>query len=456
MKLYDSESNPISLGEQIGKGGEGSVYTIANSASYVAKIYHQAITSDKEDKIQAMVVNKLDLAEFTAWPISALKSRNRVVGFLMSRISGYRELHELYGPAHRKKYFPSADWPFLIFTARNLAAIFGSIHSYNHLIGDVNQRGILVSGQATCKLIDTDSFQIRLGQKVYTCDVGTPHFIPPELQGKSLRGVIRTQNHDNFGLAVLIFQLLFMGRHPFAGRYLGAGDMPIERAIKEHRFAFGLGAASKQVKPPPNAVGLSTCSPELAYLFESAFAETAVSTERRPDTQAWIKALDHFLRSLKQCTLNSSHKYYRELSSCPWCYLEGLGITYFYLDLSTKGSAQQLDVAEIWSKIIDILIPDLPDLPVVNSSKYSARPLPDHAVPPTGLLGVINSVFDFHDDRGERKKRESTLWQLEQAWEQLEALWLTLNFDSEFSQIRSHLERVYHDYQGISDRYKDE
>jgi len=456
MKLYDSDNNPVSLGEKFGTGGEGSVYTIANNPNYVAKIYHQAISSEKSDKIQAMVVNKLDLPDFTAWPISALKRQNRVVGFLMPKVFGCRELHELYGPAHRKKYFPSADWPFLIFTARNLASIFGSVHSYNHVIGDVNQRGILVSEKATCKLIDTDSFQISLGQKIYTCDVGTPHFIPPELQGKALRGVIRTQNHDNFGLAVLIFQLVFMGRHPFAGRYLGAGDMPIEKAIKDHRFAFGLGAASKQIKPPPNAVGLSTCSSELASLFELAFSEAAASTAKRPDTKAWITALDHFLHSLKQCTINPVHKYYRELSSCPWCYLEGLGITYFYLNSSVQNSVQQLDIDKIWSKIVNIKIPDLSRLPVVNSNNYSARPLPNYAVPPTGLFGVLNAVFDFHDDRGERRKRESTLWQFKQAWDQLESLWLSLQFDGEFNQIRSNLERIYYDYQGLSDRYKDE
>jgi len=35
-------------------------------------------------------------------------------------------------------------------------------------------------------------------------------------------------------------------------------------------------------------------------------------------------------------------------------------------------------------------------------------------------------------------------------------LWLSLQFDGEFNQIRSNLERIYYDYQGLSDRYKDE
>ena len=82
------------------------------------------------------------------------------------------------------------------------------------------------------RLIGCDSFQITAGGRCFTCDVGVPMFTPPELQERSLTGVIRSENHDNFGLAVVIFQVLFMGSHPFAGRRPGGGDMPIEQAIK--------------------------------------------------------------------------------------------------------------------------------------------------------------------------------------------------------------------------------
>ena len=40
-------------------------------------------------------------------------------------------------------------------------------------------------------------------------------------------------NHDNFGLAVLIFQLLFMGRHPFSGRYQRPGRHALSNARLE-------------------------------------------------------------------------------------------------------------------------------------------------------------------------------------------------------------------------------
>lgn len=84
--------------------------------------------------------------------------------------------------------------------------------------------------------------------------------------------MLRTQNHDAFGLAVLIFQILFMGRHPFSGQYLGAGDMSLERAIQELRFAYGSGAAARLMRQPPFTPDLATASPQVALLFERSFS----------------------------------------------------------------------------------------------------------------------------------------------------------------------------------------
>ena len=132
-------------------------------------------------------------------------------------------------------------------------------------------------------LIDCDWYQIADGARLFTCDVGVPHFTAPELQGQSFRGLQRTPQHDAFGLAVLVFHLLFMGRHPFAGRYLGKGDMPVERAIKEGRFAYGPHADGVQMTPPPHSLRLSQVPDEIAGLFERAFQAagwTAGPTER--------------------------------------------------------------------------------------------------------------------------------------------------------------------------------
>lgn len=203
----------------------------------------------------------------------------------MPRIESHQPIHKLYSPAHRKIDFARADWSFLIHTARNLAAALETIHAAGHVVGDLNQGNIYVSNEATVKLIDCDSIQIQLNGTAYLCEVGVAHFTPPELQNKTFHGVLRRPNHDNFGLAVLSFHLLFMGRHPFAGRYLGMGEMPIEKAILESRFAFSKKAESRQMEPPPNTFPLECASKPIANLFERAFDSQSGYRDSRPTAE---------------------------------------------------------------------------------------------------------------------------------------------------------------------------
>ena len=100
----------------------------------------------------------------------------------------------------------------------------------------------------------------------------------------------RTTNHDNFGLAVLLFHLLFLGRHPYAGRYLGHGEMPIERAIEEFRFAFGVNARSLQMAPPPGTLDMDQIAPALAPLFERTFNRGSEQPGVRPSAKQWYDA----------------------------------------------------------------------------------------------------------------------------------------------------------------------
>ncbi|MFM7447011.1 MAG: hypothetical protein ACKO24_00230 [Leptolyngbyaceae cyanobacterium] len=459
MKLYDHQNKTILLGEELGRGGEGSVYSINGDTANVAKLYHKAVTSEKAEKLKTMVVNGLDLSRFTAWPSATLhdKPGSTVKGFIMPRITGHREVHELYGPAHRKVHFPQADWSFLIHSARNVAAAFQAIHDSGYTIGDVNQSGILISQQAVCRLIDTDSFQISLGNKVYYCEVGTPHFTPPELQNKTFRGVLRKENHDNFGLAVIIFQLLFMGRHPFAGRYLGSGDMSIERAIQEYRFAFGSHASTKQMAPPPNTLDLRVCTLPVAQLFERAFGEEGTYKENRPKAEDWVNQLDVLRSELRSCNQNGVHKYHKGLSSCPWCALENVSGTVYFLTYTSSGSSQsKFNLEDIWSEIQLIKIPSLIQLPDVNSIRFEPTPLPEYAKPPTGFMGFINLIFKFHNDKGERKRRESILNQAEQEWKILEERHqsIKLKADSFSSLIYQNLQNLYNEYINLPNQYQ--
>ncbi len=119
----------------------------------------------------------------------------------MAKVVNREPIHKLYSPAHRKQDFPKAAWDFLLYVARNTAAAFSTLHAQGHVIGDVNQGNVVVGADSKVTLIDCDSFQIRASNTLHLCEVGVPHFTPPELQGtSSFASTQRTENHDNFGL----------------------------------------------------------------------------------------------------------------------------------------------------------------------------------------------------------------------------------------------------------------
>ena len=349
--ILDGKSQPVRLGALIGRGGEGEVYELAMDRNLAAKIYFNALSKQKIEKIRLMVAMRNPrLEKLAAWPQGVLTRRSgETIGFVMPRIVDRTDIHHLYSPKGRCTLFMRADWRFLLRAAANTARAFRVVHEAGCVIGDVNHGSILVGQDATLRLIDCDSFQVISGNRKFLCEVGVETFTPPELQGKNFKEIIRTPNHDNFGLAVMVFLMLFMGRHPFAGRYLAQGDMTIARAIREYRFAYGSRRASVLMEAPPSTPPLSIVGDDVACLFERAFARDA-TLGGRPEASTWASALEALEKRTKQCGVHPSHWYLSNLQSCPWCRMEGeAGVSLFPWIAQQTGTTFNLEI--LWAQI---------------------------------------------------------------------------------------------------------
>lgn len=358
LEFFNQTGKPIHLAKKLASGGEGDIYEIGPGSDLLAKIYKPEILRGRqgelEKKLPSMIALSNDLLlKHTAWPLDALynKQTRRLAGFVMRRKEG-TEIHQLYGPKSRIRDFPDAGWNFLIHTAINLAGVIELIHNYGHVIGDINARSVFVSKTAIVQLIDCDSFQIVVGSEKFPCHVGFPEFTPPELQNRSLHGLLRSQGHDSFGLAVLIFYLLFMGRHPFAGQYLGKGDKDLSESIREYRFAYGAGALSRNVRQPPGSPSLETVPRQIAMLFERAFD----SSHNRPAPTEWRSALIDLSHNLVRC--NDGHYYLKSLADCPWCKLEReFGLKFFLGTILQNLGWRDFDLATVWRETSGITLP---------------------------------------------------------------------------------------------------
>ena len=323
-RLVDEQGRPLRLGHKLGEGGEGAVYRLAGDSSQAIKIYPSPLTAERTQKIKILTqFSQADINQFTAWPSDlVLDEEGRACGLLLPVVEHGKDIHHLYTPSSRRKHFPTADWRFLVHVSGNVARAFAAVHTLGLVIGDVNPGSILVLGDGTTRLIDVDSFQVPVpGGRPLLCTVAVPLFLPPELNQAPLNSVVRTPDHDAFGLAITIFQLLMLGRHPYAGRFLGTGEMPIERAIAEHRFAFSTHAADRQMQRPPNTVGTEILPSRVAALFESAFAPPS-HRRLRPSASEWVQTLDQLAAELAHCQRNPKHYYPRSTSLCPWCDFE--------------------------------------------------------------------------------------------------------------------------------------
>lgn len=400
--------------KRVGKGGEGEVFAISNMPGFAVKAYLPGIGPEREKKIRAMVdIRIADNAPTVAFPHQiVVDGRGTFVGFVMRLVEKHKEIHELQTPSSRQRHFPKADYSFIVRVALNIARVFTQVHATGCIVGDINQRGILVSTNATVALIDADSFQITNGSQRFLCLVGVPEYTPPELQGKPLKSIVRTTDHDAFGLAVCLFQLLCMDRHPFSGHFTGKTEMPLEKAIAEYRFAYS--SRNTGMIAPPGTVRLDDLTPKVAQLFEAAFSPNHVGN--RPSASMWIDALSELEASLRACSRNKLHRYARNAKECPWCRMEAEFGRPLFLDTDftnihvQKGRLDPatgyiLDIPALMSAInavslppyISVAIPQLPSKP--ERSQAAADALSKQRLGPAAKIAgvgvLLGALFAF-------------------------------------------------------------
>ncbi len=333
IQVKDTRGKSLHLAEPVGKGGQATVYRIDGQPGQLAKIFHQPDAST-ENKLAWMIGNPPDDPAARighasiAWPARLLYREGKFSGYAMPYIRDAVALLTVFNPRLRLRTFPNFNEHYQHNTARNLSSALGALHARGYIVGDLNESNVMVTPATLITMIDTDSFQVRAltksGQTIrYPCPVGKFEYLPPELQGVSLSGVDRQPEHDRFALAVLIFQLLMDGSHPFRARWRGKGDAPsIQERIKEGLFPYR--------DPPPANIqppfSLDILHPMLVELMKRCFIIGHHAPRLRPTAEDWEAALEQADRELVPC--GKGHFHGRHLNRCPACArLEQLGPT---------------------------------------------------------------------------------------------------------------------------------
>lgn len=411
--MQNSHGNPVVLDVPVGRpGGEGAVFAVRDFPGLVAKIFHAPLTSEGEAKLRAQIkLASTALDQISAWPRDLLLDGGKVVGLLMPRIHGV-PVHMIYRPADRLRSHPSLGWDGLVKLAANIAYAFDVLHQGAVVMGDVNESNIMVTKDGLVLLIDCDSYQVpAVGGGVHLCRVGTPMWMPPELHGCNLSTTRRVLNHDLFGLALMLFHVLFMGRHPFAAVPKDVNshfaDMALEEVMKAKIYAYKRGGRP-DFTIPPAAVHPRIAGDHIESLFERAFL-----ADVRPAASEWQQAL----RALKFQKCAHGHTFFVSASECPWCCVAkqyGLNATYFMghavahhglvgssaaslkaqLAVKTKSTPVPPWLTTVVAKVLVLPVMDVDVM--LQSYVVTGQPMREHArssMPVAGMYIMVGGVL---------------------------------------------------------------
>lgn len=317
----DQPVERLELGECLGRGGEARIFALKSDPASIAKLYHNP-PADIAEKLAVMIEHppaQLSVKGQTAiaWPKKLVfdsPGRGRVLGCLMPRVEAGTPAAHLHNMKSRLRTNPHFNWKYLVRAAMNMSLAFQNVHEGGYVIGDVNDQGVLVAPNALVALVDCDSFQVIDPEsgRVFRCPVGMGLFTPPELAGCSFPAVDRTEHHDRFGLAVIVYQFL-MGCHPFQVQSSAAHEATaIEDCIRRGLYPDVVDA----VRPSPVSPPLDVLPPDARALFQAAFGP---GTHVRPSAAAWVEELWTIDRDLRRCGRNANHFFAGHLAACPWC-----------------------------------------------------------------------------------------------------------------------------------------
>jgi DNA-binding helix-hairpin-helix protein with protein kinase domain len=241
-----------------------------------------------------------------------------------------------------------------------------------------------------------------------------------------------------------------MGRHPFVGIYSGHGEMSIENAIQEFRFAYGQNAKNKGMSSPPDTLPLSILPYTLSALFEGAFSDFGIQDDARPSAKMWLQSLDRLKGQLRACRQESMHKYFVEQGNCPWCALESRAAIYFFIPNTTASTTpNNFNLGQIRARIMAIGSPG--PAPQIDHTRINVTPKPI----PIDLKGLF-AFFKFERQKVEKEARQMACTIAQQKYYAIYKQWRNEAGDSKFLSVQKELTNLRSEYENLDTSYNKE
>ncbi|WP_051146592.1 protein kinase domain-containing protein [Marinobacter daepoensis] len=316
----DGRRTTLRLGHKpLNQGADGIIFGVPEK-QLALKIYHDpAKDPERADKIRRMLESPPDdvgMAHF-AWPVALVLNKNeQFVGYAMPLlpVADYANLDLLLTRRGRDLGKLLESRSFRVKAAGNLAARVAQLHAKGHCIIDMKPANLLVNRDtADIVVVDCDGFAIQAKNQFLPGHQYTAGYIAPEAWSQEQKPETLGQPQDLFALAVIIFQLLNEGLHPYQGVPKGKAEIPpdTQSRIGKGLYAYG-NPGHRRIDPSPWS--LHRDFPNIVTdLFSKAFRDH----EPRPQASEWETILAGAFERLTVCQKNRNHAFWGNV--CPQC-----------------------------------------------------------------------------------------------------------------------------------------
>ncbi|WP_392963460.1 hypothetical protein [Streptomyces sp. LN245] len=297
------DGKPVTLAElPLKGGGQAAVFPVVGDDGIVVKLYRETPGPKEEQRLKRMltmsplVTRPTDASQppELAWPTALARGpQGEFLGYAMRRFGEpqHVQLIGLFTRAQRLKLFADrADWRFLLGVAWNLAFMTARMHYDNLVIGDFSSSNVVVDANGFVTFLDCDSiaFSDPVTGELFPCLMHTTDYSSPERQA----GGPATRATDEFALAVLVYQLLTAGNHPFGGV---PHDSASESTVKDNIAAsISYVVRPERVVIPRGTIDPSVLPPDLLALARTAFGpgvhDPATRPPRRRGCAPWTRS----------------------------------------------------------------------------------------------------------------------------------------------------------------------
>lgn len=392
----------IDLVKILGRGATAEVHVASlNGKTYAAKIYHKD-TRVNSAKIRAMLANppesmylkvgNASFAQFT-WPIAMLRdSIGYDVGFLMPMVdlSNSFPLDYYYDQTLQKKLNSRSEGAlsYKLEIARNVCILVSDLHSRGHNFIDLKPQNIRVQRSShVVSFLDCDGFSISgSDNQHYPAELVSTDYISPEAFKQNISPRNLGEDQDLYALAVILFQLLTRGTHPFQGIIR---DQSINANTNDEKASLGLYPhgmkPDARISPRPQSIHF-LLDDALWALFDAAFIGGAGN---RPKAKHWVDCLNNLLanHAVTRCEKEPNDVLHMRFAgkNCPACYLANLIQT---KPLPTKVADKSSETSSQRSSVTHTINSTIPSFTPVAQTKK-----PSHSNFWVLLIGAVISMY---------------------------------------------------------------